>query len=424
MVRSSKHACAVAALGAGGTDVRIRSGLLSTIAASLMFLMPVHAVAQEAQANEGVQGRARPDYDAAGRQVGGFTLNAAINLYAGTNDNVFAAEDALAQDDIVYGFNPNGSLSSNWIRHALTVSAGADFNRHKDLDGEDTESAYLAGYGRLDIGRDTNVSANARISEETEPRTAPDASGVGFPVDFSRRDFSIGAEHIINRFRLSGSLGSFDLDYNGTQNFRDRNETYATGRLAVAVSPRLALLADVRFDEREYDSQPTLNSDGRIISAGVRMNLTGLVTGEVTVGQFERDYSSGVKVDGAAFAGNVDWYATPLTTVSFRARRDVEETGASGAATYISSDMGARIDHEARRNIILSGGLGRIKREYEAPTDREDEVTYADIGVEFLVNRRLSFDARIDRIDNTSDGLNRDRDFEVNRFTAGVKISL
>lgn len=423
MLRSSKSAGRVATLGSGAPDVHIRSGLMSTIAASLMLLAPVHAAAQEAQRNEGVQGRARPDYDAPGRRAGGFTLNAALTLYAGSNDNVRAEEDALAQDDLVYGFSPSGSLASNWSRHALVLSAGADFNRHQDLGGEDTESAYFAAHGRLDVGRDTNFSANARLSEETEPRTAPDASGVATPVEFSRNDFSVGAEHTINRFRLSGGLGTSETDYDGTQNFRDRTETYANGRLAIAVSPRLALLADVRFDEREYDSQPALNSDGRTISAGVRLNLTGLITGEVIVGQFERDYS-GVKIDGAAFASNLEWYATPLTTVSFRARRDVEETGASGAATYIASDLGVRVDHELRRNIILSGGLGRVQRDYEAPTDRADEATYADVGVEYLVNRRLALEARFDRIDNTSDGIDRDRDFEVNRFTTGIRIRL
>lgn len=423
MMRSSKKAGRVAALGGKEPDVRVRSGLISTIAASLVLLAPVHAVAQEAQRNEGVQGRARPDYDAAGRRVGGFTLNAALNLYAGTNDNVLAQEDALAQDDTVYGFNPYASLASNWSRHALVLSAGADFNRHQDLGDEDTESNYLAAYGRLDVGRDTNFSGNARLANETEPRTAPDASGIAFPVEFSRADFSVGAEHTINRFRFSGGLGSSETDYDGTQNFRDRTETYANGRISVAVSPRLALLADVRFDERDYDSQPNLNSDGRTISAGVRMNLTGLVTGEVTVGQFERDYS-GVTVDGAAYAANVEWYATPLTTVSFSARRDVEETGAAGAATYLSSDLGLRVDHELRRNIILSGGVGRVQRDYEAPTDRQDEATYADLGVEYLVNRRLALEARFDRIDSQSDGLNRDRDFEVNRFVTGIKIRL
>jgi|CXWL01.1.fsa_nt_gi hypothetical protein len=423
MLQSSHQAEPETELGAGEQDVQIRSKVLSTLTASLVLFAPMHAVAQEANRNEGVQQRARPDYDPAGRRIGGFTLNAGLNLSVGTNDNVLAEEDPLALDDIAYGINPYGSLSSNWSRHALIVSAGADFSRFQDLGNEDTEAAYLGGYGRLDIGRDTNVSLNARLAEETEPRTAPDASGVAFPVEFSRRDLSIGAEHTINRFRFSGGVGTSELNYEGLQGFRDRTEDYVNGRVAVAVSPRLQVLADVRFDDRAHENQPALNSDGRVISAGVRMNLTGLLSGEVTVGQFERDYS-GVKVDGTAYAGNVQWYVTPLTTLSFNGRRDVEETGAAGNATYIASDLNARVDHELRRNIILSAGIGRIQREYEAPTDREDEAMYADVGAEYLVNRRLALEVRYDRIDSESTGIDRDRDFEVNRFTAGVKLRL
>ncbi|GAM96402.1 outer membrane protein [alpha proteobacterium U9-1i] len=401
----------------------IRSASVSTLAAVLVAFAPVHAVAQEAQANQGVQDRPRPDYDPLGRRIGGFTLQAGVNLFAGTNDNVFATE-TNEQDDMEFSVNPYGSLDSNWSRHALSFSAGANFNRFQDFDSENTESSYIGTYGRLDVGRDSNVSASLRLANETEPRTAPDAGGLAEPVEYQRREAQIGAEHTINRFRLSGVIGTNDTDYDGLgQSFRDRTENYVGGRVAVAVSPRLQVLGDVRFDEREYDSAPALNSDGRTIAAGVRMNLTGLLSGEVTVGQFEREYLND-KVDGVAFAGNVQWFATPITTVTLRGRRDVEETGASGAATYIASDMGVRVDHELRRNIILSGGIGRIQREYEAPTDREDEATYADIGVEYLLNRRVALETRYDRFDNSSDGLDRDRDFEVNRFTVGVKIRL
>ena len=95
----------------------------------------------------------------------------------------------------------------------------------------------------------------------------------------------------------------------------------------------------------------------------------GYETARDVVRRFERSFiavdDAGCVMDcddGAAYAANVEWYATPLTTVSFSARRDVEETGAAGAATYLSSDLGLRVDHELRRNIILSGGVGRVQQ--------------------------------------------------------------
>jgi hypothetical protein len=276
----------------------------------------------------------------------------------------------------------------------------------------------------LDVGRDTNVNGNLRFGNQSEPRTAPDAGTQPEPVEYQQTDASVGVEHTFNRFRLSGTLGTTQTEYDGAgQAFRDRTEDYVGGRIALALSPRLQVLGDARFDEREYENAPILNSDGRTLSAGVRMSLTGLLSGEVTVGQFERDYAT-ESVSGVAFASNLEWFATPITTVSLNARRNVDETGASGAATYVTSDFGVRVDHELRRNISLSGGIGRTQRDYEAPTDREDEVTYADIGVEYLLNRRVAVEGRYERIDNQSDGIDRDRDFEVNSFTVAVKIRL
>ena len=403
----------------GEPDVRIRSASLSWLTGLLVFLAPVHAVAQEG----GVRERARSDYDPLGRRVGGFTLNAGVNLSASSNDNVFASE-TNQQSDIGYSISPYAQLSSNWSRHALSLLAGANFNRFQDFDTEDTESNYVGGYGRLDIGRDTSLNGNLRIGNQTEPRTAPDAGTLPEPVEFQQTDASVGVEHTINRFRLSGALGTQQTEYDGAgQAFRDRTEDYVTGRVAVAISPRLQVLGDARFDQREYENTPILNSDGRTLSAGVRMTLTGLLSGEVTVGQFEREYAND-KVEGIAFSSNVQWFATPITTVSVNARRSVDETGASGAATYVTSDVGVRVDHELRRNVILWGGLGRSQREYEAPADREDEVTFADVGVEYLLNRRLAVEGRYNRIDNQSDGIDRDRDFEVNTFTVALKIRL
>lgn len=403
--------------GAGGEpDVRIRSASLSWLTGLLVFMAPVHAVAQEA-------GRGRGDYEPLGRRVGGFMLHAGVDLSASTNDNVFASETST-ESDIGYSISPYARLSSNWSRHSLGFAAGADFDRFQDFDSEDTQSNYLATFGRLDVGRDTNINGNLRVGNQTEPRTAPDAGTLPEPVEYQQTDASIGVEHTINRFRLSGVVGTQQTDYDGPgQAFRDRTEDYVGGRIAVAISPRLQILGDARFDEREYENAPILNSDGRTLSAGVRMNLTGLLSGEVTVGQFERDYAT-ESVSGVAFAGNVQWFATPITTVSVNASRSIDETGASGAATYVTSDFGVRVDHELRRNIILSGGISRGQRDYEAPADREDEVTYADVGVEYLLNRRVAVEGRYNRIDNQSDGIDRDRDFEVNSFTVAVKIRL
>jgi len=415
----SFYALAAPEGASGEPDVRIRSASLSWIAGLLVFLAPVHAVAQEG----GVRERARSDYDPLGRRVGGFTLHAGVALSATYNDNVFAAETA-PESDIGYSVSPYARLGSNWSRHALSIETGADFNRFQDFDSEDTESNYLGAYGRLDVGRDTSLNGNVRIANQTEPRTAPDAGTLPEPVEYQETSASAGIEHTFNRFRLSGLVGTQQFEYDGAgQSFRDHQEDYVSGRVAVAISPRLQVLGDARFDQREYDNIPALNSDGRTLSAGVRMNLTGLLSGEVTVGQFEREYATET-VEGVAYAANVQWFATPITTVSANARRSVDETGASGAATYVTSELGLRVDHELRRNIILSGGVGRGQREYEAPTDREDEVTYADLGVEYLLNRRVALEGRYDRIDNQSDGIDRDRDFEVNRFRITMKIRL
>lgn len=407
--------------------VRMRSPFLSTLAAWLMLLAPVNAFAQGDERNVAVQDRQRPEYDAQGRRLGAFTLNASLGLGVAATDNLRAEVDALAKDDVIFYAAPLVSLSSNWSRNALDLSAGARTESHQDFSSENADAVFARAYGRLDVGSDSNVFGTLRVSREPEPRTAPDAEVLTSPVEYSRREASVGAQHTLNRFQFSAVLGRDDWNYHDAglvdQDFRDRTEDFVTGRVAMALSPRISVLANVRADQREYDNQPSLNSDGRTIGVGLRLALTDLLAGEFTVGQYTRDYDSGQSVDGVAISGDVNWFVTPLTTISLSARRDVEETAATTASTYVATNYGVRVGHELRRNIILTGGISRLGREFDT-IDRQDDATFADIGLEYLINRRVALVGGYERVDSQSSGLAADRDFEVNRLTAGVRLAL
>ena len=90
----------------------------------------------------------------------------------------------------------------------------------------------------------------------------------------------------------------------------------------------------------------------------------------------------------------------------------------AGASRY-----GARVDHELRRNVILTAGARVGTRDYET-IDREDEFFYADAGADFMFNRRVALRARIGHEEVESTGVDRFRDFEVNTATLGLSISL
>lgn len=400
--------------------------LLSLFTASLIAFAPVHALAQDREDSVSVRERPRPEYDPLGLRLGGFNLNAQLDFGVASTDNLFAQDDAFAEEDIIYTVAPRARLSSNWSRHALTVEAGAESRSHADFDSEDAETWYMRGVGRLDVGSSSSLTGVAGIAHEVESRADPDAAATADPVEYDRSNVSLTAQHTFNRFRVSAEIGQSEYDFEAAQNARDSEETVLRGRIDAEITPRLGALLEVSTDERDYDNSPGNSSEGNTILVGATINFTDLMRGEISVGQFERDYDNPLlgSTDGLAVQGNLEWYITRLTTLTFNAHRNAEDVvGGNSLLPYVENQFGARVDHELLRNVIVGGGFASGRREYDA-VDREDEFFYGNIGVDYLLNRRVAVFARYQYDQVDSSGVDAYRDYEQNKFSLGLSLRL
>jgi hypothetical protein len=414
-----------AALAAPGEFILRAHKVLSMFAASLIAMAPVHAFAQP-EDEVSVRERPRPEYDPLGVRFGGFNLHAALDLGVTSSDNIFA-EETGEDDDTILSAGLHGRLESGWSRHALAVEAGGVTTSYSDFSSEDHDTSYAGIRGRLDVGANSNLTARARIAHEVEPRTDPDAPAQGIPlVEYDRTELGIGASHTFNRFRVSAALDQAENDYDGAQSYRDFDEVRLTGRLEGEVSPRIGLFVQASSDERDYDNTAGLSSEGATYLVGATINFTDLMQGEVGVGAFERDYDDPAigSTDGLALSGQLEWYITRLTTLTFEAHRNSEDVvGATTVFPYVESRYGGRVDHELLRNVILSAAAEFGRREYDV-IDRDDDFFNANLGVDYLVNRRLVLQGRYTFDQVESDGVDRYRDYEENRFSLGASIRL
>jgi hypothetical protein len=407
-------------------DILLRANkTLSLLAAWLIAFAPVHALAQD-QANDSVsvRDRARPDYDPMGMRFGGFNLHGRLDLGVASSDNIFA-EETGEDDDTAFSAGLHGRLESGWSRHALALEAGAVTTSYQDFSSEDADTQYAGIRGRFDVGARTSISGRARIAHEVEPRNDPDAPLQGIPlVEYDRTELSASVQHTFNRLRLTGTVAQEQNEYDGAQAFRDFDQTTFTGRAEVEISPRLGLLLQASTDERDYDNFTAMSSDGQTYLVGATINFTDLMRGEFAVGQFEREYDFGTTTDGLALSGELEWYITRLTTVTLTADRNSEDViGATFGLPYVESRYGARIDHELLRNVILSAATEFGRREYDI-IDRDDDFFRANIGGEYLLNRRVALTADYIYDQVESDGVARYRDYEENRFQLGVSLRL
>lgn len=413
--------------GPFGGDMNVRlNPFASLFAATLITLLPVHALAQEVEGREevvSVRERPRPETDPLGVRLGGFTLNASVDLDVTSTDNLFAAPSGLENDDVVTTLAPRARLSSNWSRNELVLEAGAALRNHEDFSSEDVDTSFARARGRWDVGTDTALHGSAGISHEYIARTDSDILLIAAPVEFDRTEASVGVSHRFARLGVRLDAYTSDREYDGAAAVRDSDQNGLRGRINYELSPRVGLFATASVDERNYDNNPGSSSEGRALLAGVAYN-GDLFRGEVSVGQFEREYDSPAfgTVDGLAISGRVEWYVTPLTTVTVDGSRTADnEIGLASGTPYVNTEYGARVDHELLRNVILTAGIRGGEREYEG-TDRTDEYMRYDIGADYIVNRRVALRARysVDDVDSTVAV----RNFEVEAVSVGLSLRL
>ncbi|MFZ2031176.1 MAG: outer membrane beta-barrel protein [Vitreimonas sp.] len=409
----------------GGLEVRLHPAV-TAFAASLIAFAPFQAFAQDARQSVSVRDRPRPEYDPLGLRFGGFDLNAQLDVSATSTDNLFAAQTG-EQDDIYYTVSPSARLSSHWSRHALAVSAGLTHTTYSDHSNQNSDTGYIAGQGRYDLGADTQINATARYGREVEPRTNPDALTTGKPVEYTVSQASLSAQHTFNRFKVGAGVDTATYDYHDVgiidQDFRDVTQNTISGSVEAELGPRFGVTLQASADHRDYNNAPALSSDGQTYLAGVALHLTDLLEGHISAGVFNRDYDSGVSLSGFAADASVDWYITQLTTIQFSASRSAQDNGATAVAPYVESRYGAHVDHELLRNVILSAGVQGGQRDYSV-IDRNDTFLSYQLGADYILNRRVAVSARYSHDEVNSDGLNRYRDYTVNAVSLGLSLRL
>ncbi|WP_439633925.1 outer membrane beta-barrel protein [Glycocaulis sp.] len=429
---------------AGRNDKRVTGAGLTAImlisAAGSGVIISGEASAQwlwDRDRNISVMQRPRPEYDALGVRAGAFIFRPRADLGVEFNDNIFATATA-EQSDTIFVINPSITMDTTWSNHAFNAFANVVAREYADFGSESTTDYTFGAAGRLDVARGTAVNLSASHSRATEPRTSAGAAGsAAEPIRFDTTSFALGGDHVFNRLRLRGGYDFSRSDYDdaaligggvASQGFRDRDLHRYTLRADYAISPDTALFVRYRHNERDHRLSPPAvplnrDSNGYTVDAGVEFDLGGLARGELGLGYMKQDYDSPgfANVNGFSIDGLIEWFPTQLTTLTFTAQRSIEDSGIAAAAGYVGTAASAQLDHELRRNVILTGRLDYGSDDYQG-IDREDERWGATAQATYLMNRNMGLRASYSHFEQTSSGAAANRDFTVNRFTLGLVL--
>jgi hypothetical protein len=414
----------------------------SAVAACIALTAPQIAQAQDLGSNfkrdknVSVRQRPRPDYEATGQKAGGFTVYPRVTVDLEHNDNIYAVATGKT-DDNIWRVKPELAVRSDWSRHALGFFAGGNIIRYADNGTEDAEEYTLSANGRVDIARGSNIAGSIQTQHLVEPRTAPTApTASGAPVEYDLNQGSIVLTKEFNRLRLIGRVEDKDFNYDDVRNvagtgivdqdFRDRNELYYGGRAEYAVSPDTALYVSALGNKKDYDSNAVATdrtSDGYVLGVGANFDVSELVRGDIQVGYMKQSYDNAAykDIDGFNALGRLEWFPTQLTTIGFNGSRTIEESTAPGSPGYVSNNIGASIDHELLRNVLVSAAYSHGKDNYEQ-IDRSDKRDNFSATATYLLNRRVGLFLTYNYLKQDSSGATKGASFKDNKLIASVAL--
>ncbi len=387
--------------------------------------------------NASVLGRSRPEFKSEGVQTGAWIWDPELVLGVEWDDNIFATPDNEVSDTI-WIVQPGINVETTWSRHKLEAYAIGENREYSDTGSESSWTYAYGVSGHVDVTRKFLINGGFSAAELVENRrSAGAASFAAEPLEYSTDAWFVGAEAESGRIRLLGRMDVADYDFDDArligggfadQDFRDREETFYTLRGDYALSPDTAVFLRYRYNDREYDLKPPAvannrDSDGYMIDAGIDFDLGGTARGLVGVGYNEQTYDDPAfgKLDGWGLDAVVEWYPTMLTTVTFSGDRRIEDAPFENSGGFTSETLAVRVDHELRRNVILSAGVQNTQHDY-LDIDREDDRWTSFVAATWLVNPNVGVEAAYTMIDQDSTGLLGTQDFEENIL--GVRLVL
>lgn len=381
-----------------------------------------------------VMTRQKPELDPIGARLGSFLIYPSVGVGIAFDDNIFRTEKDR-EADLVAHATPEVRVLSDWNNHELVLRANLDAGRYFDNTGEDYTDWGVETSGRLDMTRATQLFGGMRYEELHEDRGSPDGAVGVEPTQYDRASVNVGGSHRLNRLTLTGEARFVRLDFDDVRaggaghvnnDDRDRDVWVAAAQANYEIVPAYQAFVRAVYNVRDYrlgrdDFGIDRDSDGIEVVVGSEFDLTGVTFGNVFAGYRTQWYEDDRldSIGGLAFGGQLTSNFTPITTGQITVQRQIEETSVNTAEGFWSTSVGATLDHELLRNLVLRAGLAYYLQEYEG-IDRDDDVYLARAGALWQANRHLSLGATYTYERRESNGEAAGTDYDDNRMMLTV----
>ena len=358
-------------------------------------------------------------YEQQGIHAGAFTILPKLDFTNEYNSNIYYRDKSLGTvDSYIAHFKPGVQANSNWNRHALNFKLDTDLALYATQpNNNDYNNIFTKLDGRVDVLRNSHFDAAFGYNYLTESRGAPDQIAGVTPTIYDTKVIDTFYTHTLNRVVAKTGLNAIRYDYQDVSSSLGTTLLMSTRnhwlyspeiRLGYLIQPEYEAFVRFVYTEVDYDTLVRANGAGRAyqrnstgynVLGGMAFDVTGLITGDASIGYIQRNYVDPAlpEISGVNGFVNLKWRPTALTTVRGKVSRTINETTQAGVAGIFATEVGLSVEHELMRNVLLNIGgnyTNNIYNGFALPhTENRNENLYGvAVGAKYLLNKNFATD--------------------------------
>ncbi len=368
-----------------------------------------------------------PELSPQGIHYNSFILSPGINYINFYDDNVFATSN-FQQSSRASEFSPTIRVNSNWSKHALNLSASSTIGKNFSFASEDFNDWAIKTNGQLDIHNDIKLFSGIDLEHKHISRTAPNTVRGIEPTQFEQNRIFTRYTQKFGRVFSAININLINKDFHDVEAIREGNLVTIDNSRRNRSELSLSIKSGIKYVgeeqvfilltgfQHEYDniqasSGLDRSSTGIESSVGASFDYHGLLIGNFSLGYHTQQYSQPLPdINEPVISTTVLWNNSDLTTTTFILERSIHKSIDINFSGYISTSISLGLDHELKRNLILSLSAQRTVLEYTGipPANREIKIYDLITSLTYKMNRNLFFtmqyqnSEREDYIDTTT----------------------
>ncbi|WP_338663298.1 outer membrane beta-barrel protein [Pararoseomonas sp. SCSIO 73927] len=341
-----------------------------------------------------------------GMRVGTATLNATAEAGAGYDSNLFAQGRRNAVGDAFRTEALRARLDTDWRRDALSLEATVTDIGYASRHANNTTDYSVAAAGRWDATRELAFAGSYRHLRGHLSVSDPSAQALGvlLPVPFDTDEARASATWTVGGLTVKGEAAAASLRFGsagGTSLASSNRDQAGIGvAAAYAFTPGNAVTLAASTDAIRQESRASRVYDGQAwqVVAGGSWTSDAVWRARASLGYLYRSFEGGgIKpLQGLAAEALLTWIPTRTTAVTLSARRGLDDLVRADPIPNIRNLVSLLLQHEATRELTLTGELRLERLELSQPRRRIEDAAAA-IGLEWRFGRHLALLASYER---------------------------